>query len=84
MPFNIILRYKLEGGGRGVGGGLLPYSRLALWICDAPKPVWFLSSFGLKMVIDFYHSGLKTGMIFRGEPRNLINVNVFSTSTPDE
>ena len=34
-----------------------------------PQRVWFLSRFGMKTSIDFYHYGLKSGMIFKGTTR---------------
>ena len=46
------------------GGGTPLYKLYSRHV--PPQRVWFLSRFGLKMGIDFYHYDLKSGMAFKG------------------
>ena len=39
-----------------------PLSKLYRYVL--PQQVWFLSCFGLKIVMDFEHYGVKSGMVF--------------------
>ena len=56
------------------GGGVTRLYQLYV----PPQRVWFFSRFGLKTGIDSDHYGLKSGWFSR-EPRERINVFVFST-----
>ena len=62
-------------GGGGLPGVTLIYK---LYRYVPPQRVWFSRRFGLKTGIDFDHYGLNL-VWFSREPRERINVFVFST-----
>ena len=49
-----------------------------------PQRVWFWSRCGMKTGIDFDHNGFKSTVVFEREPRERINLFVFSTPNDRE
>ena len=69
--------YHIEIGLGVYGGGVPPVYKLYRYV--PPRRVWFLSHFGLKTGIDFYHYLILNRVWLSREPRERTNVFVFST-----